>query len=87
MSLITKSSNLSPYLKATSQAVGSHVKIISNPAVLTPNVVVQPPPEYHRTSYGLTKALPKAKISAKSGGIGSFGGESIQSKGPRLLNY
>ncbi|XP_046676904.1 cytochrome b-c1 complex subunit Rieske, mitochondrial isoform X1 [Homalodisca vitripennis] len=66
INVVSKSANLSPYLKATSQAVASSVKPLVKPAVI-PGKSIYPTPPVPLTSYALTKLLPSNDIKVRTG--------------------
>lgn len=71
INVVSKSSNLSPYLKATSQAVASNVKPLVTPTVITPKATFPSQP-VALTNYALTKLLPSNDIRVKAGPTGNF---------------
>lgn len=68
---MSKSSNLSPYLKATSQAVASNVKPLVTPTII-PQKATFPSQPVALTNYALTKLLPSNDIRAKAGPTGTI---------------
>ena len=66
INIVSKSGNLAPYLKASTQAVASQLKPL-HPAVTTSSKILVPPAPETRTSYSLSKNLPSGPIHAVSG--------------------
>lgn len=70
INVISKSSNLSPYLKVTSQVVASNAKPLVKPTKLSVSKAVYPPQPGALTNYALTKLLPSNDIKVKTGPTG-----------------
>lgn len=66
INIVSKSGNLSPYLKATTQAVASQIKQLS-PAVPTSVKIVVPPAQELHTNYSLSNSLPSGRVRVLSG--------------------
>jgi hypothetical protein len=71
MNILTKSANLAPYLKTTSQAVASQLKPLAAPVVVPSKGVVVSTPEA-KTSYSLSRTLPTGAITTRSGPAGKL---------------
>lgn len=67
INVVSKSANLSPYLKATSQAVASSAKSLIKPIKVSSKANSYPTPPVPSTSYALTRLLPSNDIKIKTG--------------------
>lgn len=70
INVVSKSANLSPYLKVTSQAVASSAKPLVKPTKLSSAKPVYPTHPVALTNYALTKLLPSNDIRVKNGPTG-----------------
>lgn len=70
INVISKSATLSPYLKATSQAVASSVKPPGKPAVIQ-GKKIYPSHPVALTNFSLTKLLPSNDIKVTTGPTGN----------------
>ncbi|XP_069698258.1 cytochrome b-c1 complex subunit Rieske, mitochondrial-like [Periplaneta americana] len=66
INIVSKSGNLAPYLKATTQVVASQIKPLSPAVVTSAKTVVPPNPDLH-TSYSLSNSLPTGPLKVTSG--------------------
>lgn len=66
INIVSKSGNLAPYLKASTQVIASQLKPLS-PAVTTSAKIIVPPPIEPRTSYSMSINLPTGPIHTVSG--------------------
>lgn len=67
MNIVSKSGNISPFIKATSQTVASSIKPLIPPCVVkSENISVVPKPS-SVLSYNLSKSLPKRDIKLQHG--------------------
>lgn len=66
MNIVSKSANLAPYLKTTSQAVASQLKPLTAPVVVGKKLVNSSAPTVS-TSYKLSKSLHNGAITTRSG--------------------
>lgn len=71
INIVSKSGNLAPYLKATTQAVASQIKQLS-PAVPASVKVVVPPVQELHTNYSLSNSLPSGRVRVLSGPGGTY---------------
>ncbi|XP_054282442.1 cytochrome b-c1 complex subunit Rieske, mitochondrial [Macrosteles quadrilineatus] len=67
INVVSKSANLSPYLKVSSQAVASSAKPLVKPTKLSSAKPVYPTHPVALTNYALTKLLPSNDIRVKNG--------------------
>lgn len=72
INVISKSATLSPYLKATSQAVASSVKPPGKPAVIQGKKITYPSQPVPLTNFALTKLLPSNDIKVTTGPTGNL---------------
>ncbi|MCH1927998.1 hypothetical protein L6232_24685, partial [Shewanella sp. C31] len=66
INIVSRSGNIAPHLRGTSQAVATHLKTLTPPVVGTPPVLVPSKPEVH-SSYSLSKILPSGNLRISSG--------------------
>ncbi|PNF36297.1 Cytochrome b-c1 complex subunit Rieske, mitochondrial [Cryptotermes secundus] len=66
INIVSKSGNLAPYLKATTQTVASQIKQLS-PAVPASLKIVVPPVQELHTNYSLSNSLPSGRVRVLSG--------------------
>jgi hypothetical protein len=71
INVVSRSGNLAPYLRATTQTVASQIKQLSPAVTSSVKIVVPPAPELH-TSYSLSNSLPSGPIRALSGPGGMY---------------
>lgn len=72
INIVSRSGNLAPYLKATTQAVASQIKPLSPAVPVAVKTVVPPPPQEVHTSYSLSTSLPSGPLRVLSGPGGTF---------------
>jgi len=67
INVVSKSANLSPYLKVTTQVVASNAKPLVKPTKVSSSKTSCPPQPVALTNYALTKLLPSNDIKVKTG--------------------
>jgi hypothetical protein len=71
INIVSRSGNLAPYMKATTQAVASQLRQLSPAVAASVKVVVPPAPELH-TNYSLSNSLPSGPLHVLSGPGGTY---------------
>lgn len=67
MNIVSRSGNLAPYLKATSQVIAPQLKLPSTPVAVSSEKIVTPGHPKRQTSYSLSQQLPKGNLRVCSG--------------------
>lgn len=72
MNIVSKSANLAPYLKTSTQSVASQLKPLVAPVVVAANKNAGQPSPVPTTSYSLGKSLPNGSLTVRAGPAGKY---------------
>lgn len=72
MNIVSKSANLAPYLKTSSQAVASQLKPLVAPVVVASSKNAGQPSPVPTTSYSMSRAIPDGAITVRAGPAGNL---------------